>query len=290
MSKLLHLLFFGVMSVKVVNAEGIQKYKDIQNHMASVASQNSANATVFDLGTNDTGEVIQGLKIGSGPVNDLVVATHHGNEYGSTEVAKEFVSYLASSPIPERTVWVIPVLNVSGYNNRQRNEKGLDPNRDYPSPCKKGANFKLKSTKLLAQFIEDKNIVASATLHTFSELILYPWGISTKDVDTRYTEFFKHLGSFAAFFSGYGVENSTEALYPADGTFEDYAFWKTGAWSLLFEMGKSHSPSDAQVSEMAKVNAPGLKKFLENAPTERATPHAFEGTCGYRGPMRTHLE
>jgi carboxypeptidase T len=266
------------------------QYKNVQEFMKNLAAQNPSTTEVFNLGLNNTGEMIQGLKIGSGPVNDLVVGTHHGNEFASTEVARGFASLLAAEPIPERTVYVIPVLNVSGYNARQRAEKGLDPNRDYPSPCKTGANFKLKSTKLLADFIEEKKIVASATLHTFSEMVLYPWGISTKDTDTRYTEFFKKLGSFAAYFSQYAVLNSTDALYPADGTFEDYAFWKTGAWSLLFEMGKSHNPAAEQVQEIVAANAPGLKKFIENSPTERAEHHAFEGVCGVRGPMRTHLE
>jgi carboxypeptidase T len=267
-----------------------QQYKDIVGFIQKIQKENPNNTELFNLGTNDTGDVIQGIKIGSGPVNDLVVATHHGNEFASTEVAKEFAAQLAQTPIEGKTVYVVPVLNVSGYNARTRNEKGIDPNRDYPSPCKSGPNYRLKSTALLAQFLEEKNIVTSATLHTFSELILYPWGISTRDVDTRYTEFFKKLGFLATILSGYGVANSTEALYPADGTFEDYAYWKTGAWSLLFEMGKSHSPSADQVADTVKKNVGGLRNLFANSPTSRAEVHSFEGQCGYRGPRRTHLE
>ena len=39
-----------------------------------------------------SGDTIIGLKIGNGPVNNLVVGTHHGNEYGATEVTRAFAA------------------------------------------------------------------------------------------------------------------------------------------------------------------------------------------------------
>jgi hypothetical protein len=82
--------------------------------------------------------------------------------------------------------------------------------------------------------------------------------------------------------SHYEIGNSTEVIYPANGTFEDYAFWKHGVWSLLFELGTSHSPTDASVREMVRVNVPGLRRFLEQAPRERAENHDFKGRCDRR--------
>ena len=41
---------------------------------------------------SDAGETIQALRIGNGPVKTLVVAAHHGNEYGSVEVALGFAA------------------------------------------------------------------------------------------------------------------------------------------------------------------------------------------------------
>jgi carboxypeptidase T len=256
-----------------------RRYSDIQLMMKDIETKFPHVAKVFDLGMNDTGQMIQGIALGAGPVNNLIVGTHHGNEYGSTEVAIAAIKHFAEAPIAGQTIHVIPVLNVSGYDRRSRSEIGRDPNRDYPGPCDTAGPFALRSTKLLAEFIAQKNIVASVTLHTFSPAVLYPWGISTKDLKTEYDDLFIELGNFAAIESKYEVGNSTALLYPADGTFEDYAFWKEGVWSLLFEMGFSHSPKQSAIDTMINGNIPGLHRFFEKAPTQRAEKHDFVGKC-----------
>jgi carboxypeptidase T len=257
-------------------------YSGVKDFLKNLAKNNPQTTTLFTLGKSSDNEEILGLKIGQGAVKHLVVATHHGNEYGSTEVAKAFAESLAKEPIKDRTVFVIPVLNTSGYNKGQRNEIGNDPNRDYPGPCGTAGPFRLKSTKALADLIDKEGIVASATLHTYYPGVLYPWGISTHDLVTPYESDFIYLAKLAAQDTGYTVGNSTEELYPADGTFEDYAFWKHGIWSLLFEMGFSHSPTQDQIKEMIKGNVPGLRRMMEQAPVTRAPDHEFHGQCDVR--------
>lgn len=261
-------------------------YKDTQKLLHDLAAKHPENVRMFDLGLSDSGEKIQGAAIGDGSVKNLVVAAHHGNEYGSTEVAKGFATALAASPIPGQTVYVIPVLNIAGYNSRTRWEKAggrsWDPNRNYPGPCGTEGPFTLKSTTALAKFIEAEGIVSSATLHTFFPAVVYPWGLSSYDLSTPYDDLFLHLTKLATLESGYAVGNSTEIVYAADGTYEDYAFWKHGIWSLLFELGYSHNPNQSAINEMVKVNVPGLRRFLEEAPRERAAEHDFKGRCDNR--------
>jgi hypothetical protein len=100
----------------------IKKYRDVVNKLESLAVKHADQVELFDLGVSDNGEVIKGIKIGSGSVHNLVVATHHGNEYGSTEVAEAFAEDLAQNPIVGQTVYVIPVLNTWGYDRRNRRE------------------------------------------------------------------------------------------------------------------------------------------------------------------------
>ena len=262
----------------------IKKYEDIVSTLKSLETQFPKNAKVFKLGTSNTGEIIYGLKIGSGDISNLVVGTHHGNEYGSTEVAEALAKDFSQNPIPGQTIYIIPVLNVNGYNRRTRLEKSEtgknhDPNRDYPGPCGTSGPFHLNSTKALAGLLAAANIINSVTLHTYYPAVLYPWGLSTHDLDTGYNDMFRKLSFYATSFSNYKVGNSTEELYPADGTFEDYAFWKHGIWSLLFEMGDSHNPGVSQVEDMIAVNVPGIRKLFEFAPTVRAENHSFKGRC-----------
>lgn len=258
-------------------------YKEVKSILEKIVADNPTNAAIFELGQGDSGDIIKGLKIGNGPVSNIVVATHHGNEYGSTEVALAVAESLAQSPIKGQTVFVIPVLNISGYNAKQRREmKGedsFDPNRNYPGPCGTEGPFTLKSTAALASFIEHEKIVTSATLHTFYPAVVYPWGLASQDLSTHYDDLFKDLVKAATQESGYQTGNSTQVIYAADGTYEDYAFWQHGIWSILFELGYSHDPSPAEVTTLVKVNVPGIRRMLEQAPLSRAEKHAFEGKC-----------
>jgi carboxypeptidase T len=283
------IISMSLLQAPIAKADPISRtYADIQAYLADVVRQYPANAQLFDLGMSDSGKMIQGVKIGNGPVKNLVVATHHGNEYGSTEIAKGFAKATAADPIRGQTIFVIPVLNIGGYDRRQRQEaaggRSFDPNRNYPGPCGTEGPLTLKSTKSLAAFVEREGIVTSATLHTFASMVLYPWGLSARgnDLKTPYDDFFIQLGKASALESGYQVGNSTELLYPADGTYEDYAFWKHGIWSLLFEAGSSHSPSQSSVDQMVTQNVPGLRRMMTEAPTTRAEKHDFTGRCDVR--------
>jgi carboxypeptidase T len=261
-------------------------YGEIRNVMRELLARYPQRVRAFELGLSDANVMIEGLAFGDGPVRNLVVAAHHGNEYGSVEIARALMRDLAAAPIPGQTVYVVPVLNTSGYDRRRRTETvgGFphDPNRDYPGPCGTSGPFRLKSTRALSAFVEREGIVASAALHTHSPAVLYPWGISTRDTRTENEAVFIDLARAATVESGYPVGNSTELLYPADGTFEDWAYWRHGVWSLLFEAGSTHTPTQDQVDELVRVNVPGLRRMLAQAPRQRAERHAFTGKCDRR--------
>ena len=222
------------------------------------------------------------------------MGTHHGNEYGSTAVALGVADALAKKPVEGQTVYIVPVLNITGYNRSSRNESGVsgsyDANRDYAGPCKSGTTYNLKSTKALADFIDTRDVQISATLHTYWPAVVYPWGISTRDLSTPYDAQYKTLVAAATQESRYQTGNNTEILYPADGTFEDYAYWKHGIWSLLFELGFSHSPDATAIKNMVDANVPGIRRFLEISPKVRASNHAFTGRCDRAGLQRVWLE
>lgn len=274
-------LFFGG-SLQAASPS-TDKYVDIRAQLKAIATQYPEVAHIVTLGVSDSGQPIEGIRIGSGPTHHLVVATHHGNEYGSTEVARGLARSLAESPIKDVSTTVIPVLNISGYDRKIRYEsaKGssFDPNRDYEGPCGGEGPFNLKSTKLLADYVARENVVASATLHSWFPAVVYPWGLGGDPLNTLYDGLFLRLAQDAVVESKYTVGNSTEVIYAANGTYEDYAFWKHGIWSLLFEVGTTHTPSAVQVAETVRVNVPGLRRMLESAPHERAEKHAFTGKC-----------
>ena len=255
-----------------------KQYADVKKLMQELVRTHPTTVRSMTVGRSDSGDTIEGVAIGNGPIHNLVVGTHHGNEYGSTEVSMAFATAIA-----DQTVFVTPVLNIAGYNNKQREESAggsyHDPNRDYPGPCGTEGPHLLQSTASLAKFIDRENIIVSATLHTYYPAVVYPWGIPTYDTGTAYDNIFTTMVNNATEISRYTVGNSTQVIYPAAGAYEDYAYWKFGIWSILFELGHSHSPSQADINEMIRVNVPGLRKMLEQAPIARAADHAFTGKC-----------
>lgn len=283
-----------LLSLFLLVSPNSNNYEKVVSTIEKLNNTYSSTTKLITIGVSDQGVPIQALQIGSGSVNSLVVATHHGNEYGSTAVALGVAESLAKNPIDGQTVYVIPVLNINGYNSLNRYETGVqgsfDPNRDYPGPCKSGEKFNLKSTKALADFLVEKNIQISATLHTYWPAVVYPWGISTQDLSTPHDEKYKELVKAATLESGYQTGNNTQVLYPADGTFEDYAYWKHGIWSLLFELGFSHTPDETAIKNMVDVNIPGIRRFLSESPKIRVADHNFSGKCDVKLMQRIWLE
>ncbi len=261
-----------------------KKYADVKNFMHDLVRSHPGTVRSVTVGESDSGEVIEGVAIGDGPVHNLVVATHHGNEYGSTEVGIAVAASLADKPIADQTVYVVPVLNIAGYNVKNREEKDKngnynDPNRDYPGPCGTEGPHHLKSTSALAKFIDRENIVTSATLHTYHPAVVYPWGFAASDLKTPYEDLYQSMVKTAAELSHYKTGNSTKVIYAAKGTYEDYAFWRSGVWSILFELGTSHYPSQKDIDKMISLNVPGIRKMLEQAPKARAENHEFTANC-----------
>lgn len=271
---------------ETVDEDRPTKYEAVVTFMEQLHAQYPETTELFDLGLSDDNVMIKGIKIGSGSLNNLVVATHHGNEYGSTEVAKAFAASLAKEPLADQTIHIIPVLNINGYNRNSRNEtaKGVsfDANRDYPGPCVDKNTHALNSTRLLAQFLDKKNIVSSMTLHTYFPAITYPWGVSSTTTKTDDQAFFQELVKFAAVGNNYYLGTSTDVVYPADGTFEDYAYWKHGVWSLLYEIGTSHSPSPTAIEKVIRETLPGMRLVFKNSQLERSKNHDFKGSCNAR--------
>lgn len=261
-----------------------KKYSDVKNFMHELVRTHPGTVRSIVVGESDSGEMIEGVAIGEGQLHNLVVATHHGNEYGSTEVGMAVAAAFADKPIAGQTVYVVPVLNIAGYDAKNRQEKDKngnyrDPNRDYPGPCGTEGPHYLKSTDSLAKFIDRENIVTSATLHTFYPAVVYPWGIPTNDLATQYDELYQSMVKTATEVSHYTAGNSTQVIYPAIGAYEDYAFWRSGVWSILFELGTSHHPSQKDIDKMIQLNVPGIRKMLEQAPKVRAENHEFLGSC-----------
>lgn len=167
------------------------------------------------IGASVEGRPILAVKVGPAgddPArpNVLFMATHHAREWVSTAVAMKLIRWLADSTSPAllgaRDVWVIPVENPDGYQytfttdrfwrkNRTLNgdgTRGVDPNRNYPgfwgvddlgsSPTpgteiyRGPAPASEPETQAVIAFHAAHPPVVAVSYHTFSGLVLYPYG------------------------------------------------------------------------------------------------------------------
>ena len=235
----------------------------------------------FVLGKNDHGQDILGVKfIGNSKnrVSHLVVAAHHGNETKSAELAARFVEYLdrtGGGEFKDMDLYIIPVLNIGGFNKEDRHERDSnnrshDPNRDYPDPCISKKNFKLKSTSHLANFVKSKDIIGAITIHGYYGSLTYPWGIYTDNYETLDHKVFHKKAKDAVLENNYIVGTHADISYPAGGAFEDWAYFEHGIWSLLVELEDSPNYGDD-----IKMIVRSLKSF----PRSRSVDHRHTGSC-----------
>jgi carboxypeptidase T len=97
--------------------------------------------------------------------------------------------------------------------------------------------FSEPETKAVKQWIEsNKNINVLLTTHTFSELILYPWGHSHDKIqDPRDRNVFETMAKTMAQWNGYTPEQSSD-LYIASGDTTDWAYGEHHIFAFTFEL------------------------------------------------------
>ncbi len=269
------------------------RYKAIVDQLGTLQAAHAAISQVVSIGPNDEGVEIFAIRISSNArqadptkIGQLVVSTHHGNELSAPLFTMAFIRNLITRyESPELwkgnladTEWtIIPVLNVSGYNANQRHEHGFDPNRDYPNPClPAGAGGKLKSIRNLMALWASRSFTGSVTVHGYDGSFTYPWGHYTDNTHTADHNLYHQIFAKAAEVNGYRVGTAADVVYPANGCYEDFVYWKYGAWSALLEL-ESGSASDITTTVQS------ISTFFDLLSATPSNQHAFTANCT-RGP------
>lgn len=205
----------------------------------------------------------------------LFIGEHHAREHLSNEVPLALAGRLIDGRgdpevarlLASRDITIIPTLNGDGaeydvegdkYHMQRKNMRdngdgsfGVDLNRNYgwgwggpgassdPSDdtYRGPSAFSEPETLAVKAFIEaHPNIKVLLSYHTFSELVLYPWGgqeapIADKTALKAYEAMAGEMGRM----TGYTPEQSS-ALYVASGDLTDWSWGEHGIFSFTFEM------------------------------------------------------
>ncbi|MER5735919.1 MULTISPECIES: M14 family metallopeptidase [unclassified Streptomyces] len=211
-----------------------------------------------------------------------------------------------------REIWIVPDLNPDGgeydiatgsyrswRKNRQPNSGssyvGTDMNRnwDYKWGCCGGSSGTKSSetyrgaapesapeVKVVADFVRSRvvggtqQIKAGVDFHTYSELVLWPFGWTYADTAPGMTQddrdAFAAVGRSMAASNGYTAEQSSD-LYITDGSIDDYLWGAHKIFGYTFEMypassgGGGFYPPDEVIERETSRNRDAVLRLLENA-------------------------
>ncbi|MFG3659943.1 M14 family metallopeptidase [Streptomyces sp. NPDC047706] len=214
--------------------------------------------------------------------------------------------------VNSREIWIVPDLNPDGgeydiatgsyrswRKNRQPNAGssavGTDLNRnwDYRWGCCGGSSGSPSSdtyrgrapesapeVKVVADFVRSRvvggkqQIKAGIDFHTYSELVLWPFGYTYSDTTTGMTaddrNAFATVGRKMAASNGYTPEQSSD-LYITDGSIDDYLWGSQKIFGYTFEMyprgfsGGGFYPPDEVIERETSRNRDAVLQLLENA-------------------------
>jgi carboxypeptidase T len=181
---------------------------------------------------------------------------HHAREVMTTEVTTDMISYLTENynKLPEVTkwvnayeIWVVPMYNVDGNNKmwtknsmwrkNTKDEHGTDLNRNYPkdwNACRGSSvdpwNETFRGdgpasepeTKVMMSFVTSIKPVFSISYHSYSEMVLYPFGCGYKK--TSALEAVETIGKEMATKLSYTPGTPWELLYNSDGGDIDWLY------------------------------------------------------------------
>jgi len=209
----------------------------------------------------------------------LFIGCHHAREWISVEVPYQLGKYLVENYatnsevrdlVDRSVIWIIPLLNPDGLEysiyfyrywrkNRRDNRDGsygIDLNRNYgykwgvddigssPNPYSeiyRGTSpFSEPETQAIRDLFAQRNFQAMITFHSYSQVILYPWGYTTDPTDKDAL-----LAQIAATMSGliqsvngniYEYGQAGKSLYLTNGDAADWTFASSGIPSYTIEL------------------------------------------------------
>ncbi|WP_236240197.1 M14 family metallopeptidase [Streptomyces sp. CC228A] len=214
--------------------------------------------------------------------------------------------------VDSREIWIVPDMNPDGgeydiasgsyrswRKNRQPNPGssyvGTDMNRnwDYKWGCCGGSSGSYGSAtyrgsapesapevRIVADFVRSRivggkqQITAAIDFHTYSELVLWPFGYTYSDTAPGMTQddrdAFAAVGRKMAASNGYTPQQASD-LYVTDGSIDDWLWGEQRIFGYTFEMYPASSwnggfyPPDEVIERETSRNRDAVLQLLENA-------------------------
>lgn len=222
-----------------------------------------------------------------------------------------------------KEIWFVPIVNPDGHEvvlnqinldwrkNIRDNDgngsftngtwdypDGVDPNRNYgwewggagtsndpnditycgPTP------FSEPELQAIRDLMIAEHFVAGISYHTYSELVLWPFGYSSSsmapDIDAL-AELGTQMGmAIPGLYGGHYTPQVTWELYPCSGTTDDYAYGEFGTFAYTIEMGVEFIPPANTVYQITEDNLDAALIMLNRTNQSILTGHVTNASTG----------
>lgn len=236
--------------------------QEIEEFVKDIAGRYPQIATVKSIGKSLEGRDIWAIKISDNAKKAekepavFVNGMHHAREVMTPEITTDMIEYLLTNYnvkdevtkwVNETEIWVIPMFNVDGNNKmwttdsmwrkNVRGGYGVDINRNYPyawNSCGGSSGMQWAQdyrgasagsepeTQAMMNFVASIKPVFSISYHSYSELVIYPFGCSRQRTPAE--EAVETIGKEIATKIGYKPGTSWEVLYNVDGGDIDWLY------------------------------------------------------------------
>lgn len=201
----------------------------------------------------------------------LFNSMHHAREVMTPEIAIDIIDYLTqkynaddkvTSWVNSYEIWVVPMFNVDGnqkvwdgssmWRKNTRGGYGVDINRNYPASwntCNGSSSRQAAQdyrgpapasepeTLAMMNFVSEITPVFNISYHSYSELVLYPYGCSPlKAENSVIASIGKEMGTKLKYKAG----TPWELLYNADGGDIDWMYMEHQVIPYVIEVNSSY--------------------------------------------------
>lgn len=316
------------------------QYNDIVTHYNDLAAAYPALTTRQSAGTSLQGRDIPAIRITApGDASNRPVVFINGGQHAREWISPAVVTYITerlledygSNPrvtelLDSAEVVIVPVANPDGYvytwtgqrlwRKNRRGSYGVDLNRNWAKgwggPGSSGntgsetyrgtAAFSEPETASIRDYIlaDGSRVIASIDYHSYSQLILWPWGYEYIDPPEPDRSRFESIGQGirAEILGAGGVPYTPEAayeLYLASGTAQDWCYDATGSLAYTIELRDTGNFGfelpPAQILPTGTENWAGFLYFAEQAttPFTMSVNDGPPATLGAAGPSSLNI-
>lgn len=229
--------------------------QEIEDFLKAVADRYPEITQLKSIGKSLEGRDIWAIKISDNAKTDELEpvifynSMHHAREIMTPEVGWDIVETLTegygsddkiTAWVDRNEIWVIPMFNVDGNNKvwggssmwrkNTRGGYGVDINRNYPegwNSCNGSSGSRWSQTyrgpraasepetQAMMNFVSEIKPVFSISYHSYSELVLYPYGCQGQKTETH--EIIAKIGKKMGEVLDYTAGTPWEILYGVDG-------------------------------------------------------------------------